>query len=186
MKDVADHEATGRGGPISVNVPTTDLPSLVDWAKSINAFATNEIEHYKTTISSYLTKLTNLKSFEQEVRKLQWDIVGGYEHAQPGSRLGQCGMGVLPGSPAPANPGVVYAAYLANGKPCRISERVANWLKSSGVNKVIVGHQPNGDAPFVLEDFGVQVSHPFEMLITLYLKFLYSITKDDQWRQQLL
>lgn len=68
------------------------------------------------------------------------------------------------------NPSVIYASYLQNGLPvlpnsyaiaaqqapneCLHEDYapVAQWLKRGGVRTVIVGHQPNGDAPFILRD----------------------------------
>jgi hypothetical protein len=56
-----------------------------------------------------------------------------------------------------SNPSVMYNSYLNNGKPVRIEEEVANWLKKDGITKLVVGHQPNGDAPFIMDHLGVQV-----------------------------
>jgi hypothetical protein len=74
----------------------------------------------------------------------------GYGHRQPGSRLIQCGMGVMPDKST--NPSVIYNSYLENGKPIHISERVCAWLAASHIANVIVGHQPNGDAPLMVNN----------------------------------
>jgi hypothetical protein len=34
---------------------------------------------------------------------------------------------------------------------------VAEFLRSSGVNKIIVGHSPRGDAPAIIQNYDVQV-----------------------------
>lgn len=88
--------------------------------------------------------------------------MGGYLHPQPGSRLVQCGMGMLPKDTSvagglPPNPSIIYNGYLANGKPVSIDPEVAQWLKNDGINKIIVGHQPNGDTPFTIDDLEIQV-----------------------------
>jgi hypothetical protein len=106
-------------------------------------------------MKDYLAKLNNMKnaSFD-ELKGFLWDSMGGYSSPQPGSRLVQCGMAMLPDKST--NPSVIYASYLNNGKPVRINEQVAEWLNSAGLSKVIVGHQPNGDAPAIIDHLGVQ------------------------------
>ena len=79
---------------------------------------------------------------------LVWEAHGGYDHPQPGTRLIQYGQGWMPDKSI--NLGVIYNNYLVNGQPIKIDEQVQRWLRKSGVTKVIVGHQPNGDAPLVI------------------------------------
>jgi hypothetical protein len=97
------------------------------------------------------------------VKSLLWDSTGGYQHPQPGSRLIQCGMGMLPKEPdtpggMSPNPSIIYNGYLSGGKPVNIDPEVAEWLARDGINKIIVGHQPNGDTPFTIDELGVQVN----------------------------
>ena len=108
---------------------------------------------------------------------ISWAAVGGYDHPQPGSRLMQYAMGWMPDKSV--NPSVIYAegltkatsGYNANAanhdssmgqatKPLpEPSLEVARYLKEGQVNKVIVGHQPRGDAPLILDlGTGVQVT----------------------------
>jgi hypothetical protein len=78
------------------------------------------------------------------------------------------------------NPSVIYSSYLQQ-RPVSIpssktgasagaktlpametravplSERTARWLRQGGVSKVVVGHQPVGDAPHYVAAHGVQV-----------------------------
>ena len=105
---------------------------------------------------------------------ISWAAVGGYDHPQPGSRLMQYAMGWMPDKSV--NPSVIYAEGLtkatsgynpnandATGVPNKAapepSLEVARYLKEALVNKVIVGHQPRGDAPLILDlGTGVQVT----------------------------
>jgi hypothetical protein len=68
----------------------------------------------------------------------------------------------------------IYTSYLTNGTPCPCSAEVAQWLRGahtadvSGVHgadsagapvrRLVVGHQPHGDAPLTLNVFGLQVT----------------------------
>ena len=51
---------------------------------------------------------------------------------------------------------IVYCSYLENGAPAPHSKAVANWLLQSGLRRVVVGHQPQGDAPLIQDCHGVQ------------------------------
>lgn len=51
---------------------------------------------------------------------------------------------------------IVYCSYLENGAPAPHSKAVADWLLQSGVRRVVVGHQPQGDAPLIQDVHGVQ------------------------------
>lgn len=53
----------------------------------------------------------------------------------------------------------IYASYLRGGTPCPCSAEVARWLRSAGINRVVVGHQPHADAPFTQIVDGVQVRY---------------------------
>lgn len=110
------------------------------WVARINAFATAEIVDYENRVSEYLRALTNSSR--------GWDLVGGYDHPQPGSRLVMCGMGTLADNSA--NPTVIYTSYLRGGKLSRPTTRVVDWLHRSNVHKLVVGHQPVGDSPLVV------------------------------------
>ena len=62
------------------------------------------------------------------------------------------------------NPSVIYNSYLQQvhgkvpvTKQAPLTGKPADWLKQSGVNKVVVGHQPVGDVPLVMNDHNVQV-----------------------------
>lgn len=127
------------------------------------------MSEYKIHIRDYLQRLSILGekaglTFE-ELQAHLWDSVGGYRHPQPGSRLIQCGMGMLPkdkeaeGKALPPNPSIIYNGYLANGKPVSIDPDVAQWLKRDGINKIVVGHQPNGDTPFTIDELDIQVRY---------------------------
>lgn len=54
------------------------------------------------------------------------------------------------------NPTVISSSYLEQGKANPIGSAAAEWLKSVGITRVVVGHQPHGDAPQVMDSHGVQ------------------------------
>ena len=46
----------------------------------------------------------------------------------------------------------VYANFLDDkGAPKKISEEVCDWLAKGGIRKLIVGHQPHGDCPMIIQ-----------------------------------
>ena len=53
----------------------------------------------------------------------------------------------------------VYANFLdEKGAPAKISNEVSDWLAKGGIHKLIVGHQPHGDCPIVIQcDRGITV-----------------------------
>ena len=64
------------------------------------------------------------------------------------------GMGAAPDKSDTAT--IIYCSYLENGAPAPLSKAVADWLLQSGVRRVVVGHQPQGDAPLIQDCHGVQ------------------------------
>lgn len=123
-----------------------------------------------------------------------WDMEGGYNHPQPGSGLLQygergsycipsihtfnhntilAGMGANPDKSDTAT--IIYCSYLENGAPAAHSKAVADWLLQSGVRRVVVGHQPQGDAPLIQDLHGVQ---------TISVDTSYA--KEVQWSRTLM
>jgi len=154
--------------PSDSSTEGSTVDNLLDWVAKINSFSRNEALAFANYASSYTT--TQMDS--------QWAVVGGYDHPQPGSKLLQYGMGWLPGPENKVNPSAIYANYITNSGPTPsqtpapspdVSPRsasapvpttadVSEWLKQSGVRRVIVGHQPRGDCPLILsQEGGVQV-----------------------------
>ena len=112
------------------------------------------MENYRSFSQDYLTKYKCSQSLCDNERLNNtdgwlWEETGGYNHPQPGSGLIQYGMGML--ANRAINPSVIYSTYLNNGKAVKISNKVIDWLASSGIRRLIVGHQPNGDAPWILK-----------------------------------
>lgn len=75
------------------------------------------------------------------------------------------------------NPSVIYSSYLQQvpkqvplTRPAPLSELAADWLKRGGVDKVVVGHQPVGDAPLVMKAHGIEV-RAFWVLILLHYRW---------------
>jgi len=148
--------------------------NLLDWVAKINSFSRNEALAFANYASSYA------KTTTQTQMNSLWSVSGGYDHPQPGSRLLQYGMGWMPGPENKVNPSAIYANYVTNSGPIPsqtpapspdVTPRsasasvpvpttadVSEWLKQSGVRRVIVGHQPRGDCPLILsQEGGVQV-----------------------------
>ncbi len=126
----------------------------LEWLQKADRFVTSEVAHFTETIEAYLAAMDTLDINDGAAAAAScWDIDGGipYKHSQPGSRLLLCGMGVLPDKSV--NPSVIYNSYLVNGKYVPTSQRVCEWIAAAGIKNVIVGHQPNGDAPLFANNF---------------------------------
>eukprot|EP01031_Cornospumella_fuschlensis_P035299 gene35299-42771_t len=120
------------------------------WSERINAFQKQEIEDYISHASSYLEPASSSSAIG---RGGIWEVGGGYDHPQPGSRLLQYGMGWT--ADRQLNPSVIYATYLKAGSVEKMGQKAADWLKKAGVRRLVVGHQPHGDAPYILNQHGV-------------------------------
>lgn len=131
--------------------------SLSEWTEKINELVFNEVQDYKKNSETYLTSLNPSQDPVEKEIKPMWDFTGGYDHSQPGSRLIQYCMGWL--ADKTLNPSVVYATYLNDGTPVGepISAPIAEWLGEKQIKRIIVGHQPNGDAPFIMDCDGIQI-----------------------------
>eukprot|EP00595_Chromulina_sp_UTEXLB2642_P000516 CAMPEP_0196763616 /NCGR_PEP_ID=MMETSP1095-20130614/4430_1 /TAXON_ID=96789 ORGANISM="Chromulina nebulosa, Strain UTEXLB2642" /NCGR_SAMPLE_ID=MMETSP1095 /ASSEMBLY_ACC=CAM_ASM_000446 /LENGTH=317 /DNA_ID=CAMNT_0042117199 /DNA_START=452 /DNA_END=1402 /DNA_ORIENTATION=- len=143
------------------------VDDVFEWADRLNEFAHSEILDYIDNADSYLNQLEKEYADKQHSNYLStgelidllepkhWAAVGGYDHKQPGSRLLQYGMGYM--SDKSVNPSVIYANYLSHGQPVPPHIDVINAMKSKGINKIVVGHQPHGDAPVVIDEGGLQL-----------------------------
>lgn len=120
-----------------------------EWVREVNKFARSELDDFQNNIDSFLNSLSSLDNAAVKI----WDSESGYGHAQPGSRLIQCGMGSS-GRDNGKNPTVIYTSYLLNGSPVWPSDRATEWLARGGVTKLVVGHQPMGDSPLILTSPG--------------------------------
>jgi hypothetical protein len=120
------------------------------------------MKDYTLHASAYLKGFGNGRDLSKnkqvdhnELSSFLWEVVGGYYHRQPGSRLVQYGMGGLP--QRKRNKTVIYSSYLTSGKPFYPYASVASWLKNKGISRIIVGHQPNGDLPWTFNTNGLRV-----------------------------
>lgn len=168
------HVADISSGSTSFTEPSEVLCTPLEWTQKINEFAFNEVVSYEKLCQQYLTTLSNLPNdiSQQDLEKYSWDFMGGYDHPQPGSRLVQFGMGSLPDKSR--NPTVIYTSYLEGGKPVLLTTKVAQWLQRDGISRIIVGHQPNGDAPLITYTDNVYVSLIyFIYLLNIYFSFSY-------------
>ena len=157
-------------------MPPADAATLLPlrkWVAAINQFALEEVSDFAENIGAFVEaadkelSATDMKqtcpttAINRET--ISWAAAGGYDHPQPGSRLMQYAMGWMPDKSV--NPSVVYANHLPKGTDKGGGEggkepavEVARYLRGGHVNKVIVGHQPRGDAPLILDfDTGIQV-----------------------------
>lgn len=93
------------------------------------------MEDYCAHYTDYLQLLSAIDDTSSDaLMNSLWDCVGHYGHPQPGSRLVQCGMAILPDKSE--NPSVIYNGYLNKGEPISIAENAALWLKCDGIVKV--------------------------------------------------
>lgn len=117
----------------------TEVRDLHGWAEALNAFARKEVSSFATDMPEYAGRAD----------VTPWSWVGGYHHAQPGSRLVQYCNGRLPdGTDARS---VIYSSVVKSGKPEPLDETVAAALRDAGVRYLIVGHQPYADSPYVIQ-----------------------------------
>jgi len=143
--------------------PSRDLPpgdsghhvdNVATWCEQLEAFRAAEMKDF-VEFSQWL----QLSSGQASERRLpftsHWSAEGGYNHPTPGSRLLQYGMGWMPDKSV--NPTLVYDNFLSDGAPMPPSSEIASKLRRNGVRRVIAGHQPHGDAPVVIDSFGLQV-----------------------------
>ena len=107
--------------------------SVQEWCHSLASFHHSEMLHI-------------LECSEGDWEK--FSTCGGYGHSEPGSRLLQYGMGVLPDGTG--NPTICYDNFLNNGAPDPPSDGVVSFLNKSGIRLTVTGHQPHGDAPLVI------------------------------------
>lgn len=120
------------------------------WIKESNRRAHEEVMDFVTRGKAYYDSLNS--SYQPH-----WGTVGSYDHEQPGSRLGYLGMAQIAGPDKKTNPSIIYSSFIANGMPADIDASVATKLQSAGINRIIVGHQPHGDAPTLIQQHGLQV-----------------------------
>lgn len=137
---------TVRPGPIGGEI----CDDFVEWLNELNRRVRTDVVDFIKNSGAYLS---NLDSESQP----HWAMLGTYDHDQPGSRVCYMGMAMIPGPGKTANPSVVYASYMAGGMPVEVTEATAKRLKDAGINRVVVGHQPHGDAPTVIQAHGIQI-----------------------------
>lgn len=90
-----------------------------------------------------------------------WACVGGYDHPHPASRLLYFGMGWKTSERKLDNPSVIYANfYDANtqGNVVAPSADVLAYCRDNNIRRIVVGHQPIGDAPHLIATEDLMVS----------------------------
>ena len=121
--------------------------NLDDWIRKINEFARHESQDYAERTNEYVGM------YQLSLTDKYWSSNAGYYHNQPGSRLVQYGMGWL--ADKTRNPSVIYATYSTETN--QPEPQVSEWLTSNGIRTLVVGHQPRGDAPMLLDNNGLQI-----------------------------
>jgi hypothetical protein len=119
----------------------------------LNEHVEDEVKDFIDRAPVYLRELSTYKD-SADVPE-HWAAVGSYSHPQPGSRLGFLGMAIT--EDKVNNPSVIYSSYMDRGMPVAVDEGVANTILGSGFKRIIVGHQPHGDAPTPIERHGLQI-----------------------------
>ena len=67
----------------------------------------------------------------------------------------------------PVNPTVIYSSYLQNGNVKYPELSVAQKLAKIDITKVVIGHQPHGDAPMILDTNELQVRFYLKLMSIL-------------------
>mmetsp|Transcript_41669 Transcript_41669/g.64184 ORF Transcript_41669/g.64184 Transcript_41669/m.64184 type:complete len:306 (+) Transcript_41669:272-1189(+) len=109
--------------------------SADDWEKDLNAWCSAQVDDF--------VKQPTWKTLpDPETGKGERGGDGLMDYGVPGGNNGKT---------------VVYSNYLNNGNAADIPAETANYLKKNGIFRVIVGHQPHGDCPTVINNGEVQV-----------------------------
>jgi hypothetical protein len=146
--DEGKNDITTRPGPIGGDI----CDDFISWTEELNRRCKADVMDFIDRSASYLEDLNKDGDYIPS-----WGEVGTYDHPQPGSRVGYLGMAMIPGPEKTVNPSVIYATYMAGGMPVEITKGTSDKLKNSGITRVIVGHQPHGDAPTVIQAHDLQV-----------------------------
>lgn len=131
----------------------TVVEDLREWLDALNDHVNTEVTDFIDNAPKYLRSLGTIKN-AAEVPE-HWAAMGTYDHDQPGSRLGFLGMAIT--GDKVSNPSVIYASYMDKGMPVTVDEEVCSKILASGFKRLIVGHQPHGDAPTPIEQNGLQI-----------------------------
>ena len=124
-----------HGGVNNANIGTvpgdSDIrESVDDWARDLNAWKQSQLDDY--------------------VKQPTWE-----ELPDPETGRGVRGGDGLMDYGVPGGNGgktVVYSNYLNNGNAVDVQNETIEYLSKSGINRVIVGHQPHGDCPTVINN----------------------------------
>ena len=127
--------------------------SLDEWFDELNAFMKSMVQQWKQCIQELQD------NDGTKVENPIWSEQGGYNYGPPYSQLIQYGMGMLPDKSK--NPTVVYSGFWSNqGMPHthqilgsednQLSHVIQQFFEKSGLQLLVVGHQPQGDMPSVI------------------------------------
>ena len=131
----------------------TTVEDLREWLNAVNDLVSTEVSDFVARAPKYLRNIGTIKN-PSEVPE-HWAALGTYDHDQPGSRVAFLGMAIT--GQKVMNPSIIYSSYMDKGMPVAIDEEVSSKLLASGFKRLIVGHQPHGDAPTPIEQNGLQV-----------------------------
>ena len=123
------------------------------WISELNQFVKEEVDDFITRAPIFLRQMNEITDMN-EVQP-HWGVTGTYDHPQPGSRLGFLGMHVT--ADKSLNPSVIYNTYVDKGMPADLGKESADKILGAGIKRIIVGHQPHGDAPAPIEMDGLQI-----------------------------
>jgi hypothetical protein len=144
---------------------------LIDWLQEMEDFKINEVNDFinntRNYIDFYVQQTKSLLARGESGAARLWSKIGTHFHYQPGSRLLAYGMSVNtpePGNENRINAGVIYTSYIYApnsskdpARPNMIDANTRQFLEVSGISRVVVGHQPIGDMPLVINNGRVQV-----------------------------
>lgn len=131
------------------------VDDLDEWVSAINSFSRTEVIYFTNYMNHYINSSITDSNSEDGVYKY-WAASGGYHHPQPGSNLLQYGMGWLPDKSV--NPSVIYCTYEIDDDEQHDQRSIDRFRKMlCNIDRVVVGHKPRGDAPLVIDYYGVKV-----------------------------
>jgi hypothetical protein len=123
------------------------------WISELNQFVKEEVDDFITRAPIFLRAMNEITDLN-EIQP-HWGVTGTYDHPQPGSRLGFLGMQIT--ADKSPNPSVIYSSYVDKGMPADLGKEYADKILGAGIKRIIVGHQPHGDAPTPIEIEGLQI-----------------------------
>ena len=141
-----------------------EIADVRSWCSALNTFASAAVAAWDADPTQEAAQ-QQAQCSSGEAGPL-WSETGG---AACGGGLLHFGHGSVPGGKRMDT--VVYANFLEDGHATPPPAEVQGFLRRSGIARVIVGHQPHGDAPSIMRLGGAQVGSADLEVITADTSF---------------